>query len=458
MEFVHRPYQPNQTIAAIATPRGEGGVAMIRVSGQDAIKSVAKIFTGPLSTYQSHTAHYGTIVNLEGKSIDHVLILVMLGKRSYTGECTVEIHCHGGILIAKRVLETVLETGVRAAQAGEFTLRAYLNGKIDLLQAEAVQELICAKNEYALDVAESQLQGRLSQKIDEFQGSLTEIAAILEAWIDFPEEGLEFCTLPELSLQLQAILTKMQALSQTFHDGKILQEGVTLCLSGCPNVGKSSLMNALLDKERAIVSAIPGTTRDLIDDQLRLNGLNFRLIDTAGLRASTDVIELEGMRRSKEALEKSDIVLLVLDASLGLTKEDQTLLQQVPPNKTIVIWNKCDLPHASLPSLDFKAIVCVSAKKQQGLEQLHQQIDKLIWKTGPPAQDEILLTTLRHKEALDQAILACQQVISGLESHSSPEFLSSDMRTCLAELGTIRGFNITESILSSIFSKFCIGK
>lgn len=399
MEFVHQTYYPGETIAAIATPLGEGGVAIIRISGNQALPVAARVFSGPVHQYRSHTAHFGQVRNAQGEHLDDVLLLVMLGTRSYTGETTVEIHCHGGSLITRRVLEAVLAAGARAALPGEFTFRAFLNGKMDLAQAEAVQALIGAKNERALDAAENQLKGALSQSITEFQQRLTQIAAILEAWVDFPEEGLEFASMDEICDDLEQICQAMEKLAATFHDGKILHDGLSLCLVGCPNVGKSSLMNALLDKDRAIVSPIPGTTRDVLEDHLRLNGLHFKVSDTAGIRETKEGIEQEGIRRSKQAMQQADLVLLVLDAHCGLTSEDEQLLAIVPPIKTIVIWNKVDLPHARLPMLDFPFTVQLSAKQREGLEELHQVIDQLIWQDGPPSKEEILITNIRHQRS-----------------------------------------------------------
>lgn len=458
MEFIHKPYQPGETIAAIATPPGEGGVAIIRIAGDSALTIGAKVFTGPVHSYKSHTVHYGQVINSSNQVIDDVLLLVMKGKRSYCGEDTVEIHCHGGSLVTRKVLEVVLQAGARAAQPGEFTFKAFMNGKLDLAQAEAVQELICAKNERALDAAENQLKGSLSKKIQNFQERLFDTAAILEAWVDFPEEGLEFASMEEICQKIDSVIGDMEKLSATFHDGKILHDGIAMCLVGCPNVGKSSLMNALLDKDRAIVSPIPGTTRDILEDHMRINGLNFRLMDTAGIRLSDDLIEQEGIRRSQQAMSEADLILLVLDAGRNLEEQDLWLIEQAPQQKTIVVWNKIDLPHPQLPPLDFSHIVPVSAKNRSGLDRLHAQIDEIIWKKGPPSKEEVLITNVRHHESLIKAIEAGKRLIQGLRSGISPEFLSMDMRQCLSELGQIIGVNITENILSSIFSKFCIGK
>lgn len=458
MEFIHRPYQPGETIAALATPPGEGGVAIIRISGHEAVDIAEKVFSGPVRRYKTHTVHYGKIIDQQNTCVDTALLIPMLGLRSYTGEDTIEIHCHGGSLIAKRVLETVLKAGARAALPGEFTFKAFVNGKIDLAQAEAVQELICAKNDHALNAAEEQLQGSLSRLVTSFQTDLTHVAAILEAWVDFPEEGLEFASLEEVCQDLETAVKKMQALAQTFHDGRIIHDGIVLCLTGSPNVGKSSLMNALLDRERAIVSPIPGTTRDVLEDHLRLNGLNFKLMDTAGIRTTDEMIEQEGIRRSKEAMQQADLILLVLDASRGISDEDHWLLNQVPSTKTIVVWNKIDLAHPQLPKLDLEHVVMISAKNKVGISTLQEAIQKVIWKKGPPSREEVLITNLRHQQALLTAIESCQSVISGLKEDVSPEFISMDMRNALSSLGTIIGTNISEDILTEIFSTFCIGK
>jgi len=458
MEFVHTPYQPGETIAAVATPPGEGGVAIVRISGNNALDVASAVFSGPIRTYKTHTVHYGQILDSEKKHVDDVLIVPMLGTRSYTGEDTVEIHCHGGSLITRRVLDTVLKAGARAARPGEFTFKAFINGKIDLAQAEAVQVLIGAKNEHALNAAEEQLKGSLSQTVESLQRDLTHIAAILEAWVDFPEEGLEFARMEDLCSDLEQISQRIENLANTFHDGRIVHEGISLCLVGSPNVGKSSLMNAILDKERAIVSHIPGTTRDVLEDHVRLNGLNFKLMDTAGIRTTDEVIEQEGIRRSKEAMYKADLILLVLDASVELGEHDHWLIKEAPKDKTIVVWNKIDLPHPVLPPLPIPHVVMLSAQQKKGLDALHEMIDSVIWKKGPPSREEVLITNVRHKEALMKAIVACRQVLVGLKTDVSPEFLSMDMRQALSALGSIIGTNITEDVLSEIFSTFCIGK
>jgi tRNA modification GTPase len=454
MNFVHRPYQKGETIAAVATPPGEGGVAIVRISGDRALEVAEKVYSGPLRSYLSHTVHFGRIMK-QDEIIDEVLIVVMKNPRSYTGEDTVEIHCHGGSLVTRRVLQTILEAGARAALPGEFTFKAYMNGKLDLAQAEAVQELIAAKNDLALHAAENQLHGALSKKIESFQKELVDIAAILEAWVDFPEEGLEFASFEEVIASLESTRKKMERLSQTFHEGKIVHEGLTMCLSGAPNVGKSSLMNALLGKERAIVTAVPGTTRDLLEADLRIGGLHFRLVDTAGIRATDEIVEQEGIRRSHQALQQADLILLVLDATRGVQETDQELLKIAPPQKTLVIWNKVDLPSAyQKPESSLE----VSAKQGLGLDELREAIDQKIWRSGPPSKEEVVITNSRHHQALNQSIESIQLVIEGLQNKVSAEFVAADMRRTLLELGTIIGTDISEDILSAIFSKFCVGK
>lgn len=442
----------NQTIAAIATPPGEGGIAVIRISGKEAIPIAASIFSGPVTSYKSHTCHFGKILDGD-EAIDEALIIVMRAPRSYTGEDTVEIQCHGGSLISKRVLEVVLKAGAKAAGPGAFTHQAFMNGKLDLAQAEAVQSFIGAKNELSLKAARQQLSGKLSIHIQSLQQELLDIAAILEAWVDFPEEGLEFATKEEVIASLEGTLSKMHHLEATFHEGKKIQEGITLCLAGSPNAGKSSLMNALLGQERAIVTHIPGTTRDTLEAEMRLAGLHFHLLDTAGIRETEEIVEKEGIRRSKLAMQSADLILLMIDASHPLTD----LLSTCPPEKTLLIWNKIDLPH-TIPAVSFPHQVHISAKLGIGIEELKKSIENLVWKGTLAPKDEIVLTQARHKESLSEAAKALRTLIDGLKTDISPEFLAADMRNTLRHLGAIIGMDITEDILSAIFSKFCVGK
>ncbi len=428
----------DETIVAIATPAGMGAVAIIRLSGTQAFAIADRLFSRTLSSAPSHVAQVGTLHN-----IDKALALPFRAPKSYTGEDVVEFHCHGSNLIAQQVLQACIQAGAAAAHPGEFTLRAFLNGKLDLAQAEAVQQLISAQSAQAATHARNQLEGRLSSHIEQLQSRLFNVAAILEAWVDFPEEGIEFASLEEIASTLTAIGQEIGHLSATFAEGKKLTTAPSICLLGCPNVGKSSLLNALLGKERAIVTDIAGTTRDLIDEEMRLGDILIRVIDTAGLRTSDDVIEQEGMRRSKQAAASADAVLLVLDATRPLNATEEELLRA---ENILPVWNKADLVTA--PHL------AVSAKTGLGLETLKQL---LLERLLPTSKQELIITQARHKEALDKASAHIASVTNGLSS-LSPELLTSDMRAALQELSRIIGKEITEEILSAIFNQFCIGK
>lgn len=447
----------NRTIAGVATPPGDGGVGIIRISGPEAVSIGSKVFSKSLEPLESRVCHFGKIVSAKGEILDEVLLLIMRAPNSYTGDDVVEIQCHGGHLIVRRVLARVIEAGAKQAEAGEFTFNAYMNGKIDLAQAEAVQAMIGAKNEKALDSAMRHLEGGLSKEIAAYKQELIDIAAVLEAWVDFPDEGLEFASFDVTVDALKKIHARLEKLLGTYHDGKIASEGLHIALVGSPNVGKSSLMNSLLRKERAIVSPIPGTTRDLIEDHMSLSGLNVRLTDTAGIRTSTDLIEEEGIRRSKRVLEEADLVLFLLDASMGLTEQDREILDLIPKEKAIVIWNKIDLK-TEVPPLAFNHVVKTSALRQEGIDELKKTIDRVIWHQGPPSKEEILITSNRHREALSHASLYVQKSYNGLMTEVSPEFITFDVRQSLVHLNQIIGGDIQEDILSSIFSKFCVGK
>jgi len=444
------------TIAAIATPLGDGAISIVRLSGKNAFSIAKSIFSKEIQDAKSHTVHFGHILDDENKIIDSVLLIIMKGPHSYTGEDIIEINCHGGNIVTKKVLKRILEKGARPAEAGEFTYRAFQNKKIDLAQAEAVQELIAAQNETAMVAAQNHLEGKLSSKILEFQKKLTDIAAIIEAWVDFPEEGLEFASEEEVINSLEKTKLQMEDLSSTYENGKKIKEGIKLCLCGTPNVGKSSLLNLLLGKERAIVTKIPGTTRDILEEDLKIGPFNFHITDTAGIRKTDETIEKEGIRRSKKAIENSDIVLLLLDASKGLMLDDYDLMNSCPKEKTLLIWNKTDLKSPSV-QLEEKTYL-ISVKENTGINDLLSAINKKIWHGKMPSKKEIYLTHARHKKALDLAIDACQKTIEGLKENRSAEFVSLDMRHCLLSLASIIGTDVTEDILSSIFSQFCVGK
>ena len=367
MEYVHKA-RHHDTIGAVATPPGLGGIAIIRVSGREAIAMVNKLLTAPIDGQPSHTVCLRTLYDSTGCQLDQALLLVMRPPRSFTGEETVEIQCHGGYVVARRILETLFHEGVRPAEGGEFSLRAFLNGKIDLAQAEAVQALIGAKSDEAMRVAGDQLSGKFSEKIRSFQQKATELAALFEAGVDFPEDDLGDTTFEAAEGEVRTLASKMADLVATYHSGQMICNGVSLCILGAPNVGKSSLMNRLLGKDRAIVSPTAGTTRDLVEDDLMLNGIHCRVIDTAGIRETSETIEGEGVRRSRQAMERADIALILLDASRPDDPETLPPLQEPSKKKSILVWNKIDCVAARpLPSSPQFKRVFVNDRRRIGV-------------------------------------------------------------------------------------------
>jgi tRNA modification GTPase len=455
MNFVHKYNLTEDTIAAIATPIGDGAIAIIRISGKNTLSIVNKIFSKDIFKIKSHTATYGKIIDEKKQTIDYVLLLLMKGPKSYTGEDSVEIQCHGGRFITKAVLEVVLQAGARAAEPGEFTLRAFKNNKMDLTQAEAVQSLIQAKSLQSYKSAKELLDGTLSKKIISFQKNLIDIAAILEAWVDFPEEDLEFESFESVIFRIEKQLTEINSLIQTFDDGKKIHEGLTISLIGAPNVGKSSLMNLLLKKERAIVSKIAGTTRDTIEEECFINDYRFRLIDTAGIRETNEEIEREGIKRSLDAIKKADIIFYLLDASKEILDDELEYIHSLDLNKTIIIQNKCDLKTPS--KLEFPQVVNISILKELQINELLNMLANKINSLYVDTSD-IVLTHYRHKKALVNTTEYLNNVIRGLKNKISAEFVCFDMRCALRELASIIGTDITNDILSAIFSKFCLGK
>lgn len=448
------------TIIAISSPPGEGAISIVRISGPDALPLGAALFSRPLPP--SHTVLMGKILDKEGLPLDQVLLLVLRSPKSYTGEDTVEIFCHGGALLTRKILERGIEVGARLANPGEFSYRAYLNGKIDLVQAEAVQMAIHAKNEQALSFAEKHLLGELSQKIRSFQDTLLQALASLEAAMDFPEEDIEALQYAHIEALLSPLLFSMQKLQQTFHHGKLVELGFTLCLLGAPNVGKSSLMNAFLREERAIVTPIAGTTRDTLQETVRIGSLHCHLLDTAGIRDTTEIVEQEGIRRSFLAMEKADCILLLLDATRPLLPKERELLSLVPPHKTFLVWNKVDeaLPQESLPleCLSHRSPYLLSAKTKEGMDLLEKGIENYFYTTPPPSQEEVVLTKERHFAALSQALHSVEATLTGLHGKTPLECLALELKSALTSLSQILGIDVTEEVLTTIFQKFCLGK
>jgi tRNA modification GTPase len=452
------------TIAAIATPLGAGGLAVIRLSGRNALAIADKVFlpAGKSSTRPSaaptHTLHFGHIVR-HGARVDEVLLAVMRAPRTYTREDTVEISCHGGLLVAKLVLDTVLEQGARLAEPGEFTQRAFLHGRLDLAQAEAVADLIHARTELALAAANEQLAGRLSQRIRQLRDQLLQTLAHVEAHIDFPDEDIAPDTRAQLVSRLERGLTFLDELLRTAPEGQILRHGIRAAIIGRPNVGKSSLLNQLLGHDRAIVSPTPGTTRDTIAETANIRGLPVVFIDTAGLRESSDAVEQEGIRRSRETFARAELILHVFDASQPFTPADQSDLDEFAGKKRLVVRNKSDLPgRLELPAAVALQAVSVSCLTGAGLETLKDAIKAAVWSGEIQAEMLQVMINARHQDALRRAREAVLRSLDGLRQDLTLELVALELRIAAHAVGEIVGETATENLLDSIFRQFCIGK
>ena len=454
----------DDTIAAIATPLGEGGLAIIRVSGSRSLAIADRSFipAGKASVRPSaapsHTLHYGKVVR-NGQVIDEVVLAVTRAPRTFTREDVVEITCHGGVLAAKSVLDTVLANGARLALPGEFTKRAFLNGRIDLAQAEAVVDVIHARTELALAAANEQLAGRLSQRINRLRDELIEILAHIEAHIDFPDEDIAPDTRGQLIGRLERSFEFMDELLRTANEGQILRRGLRSAIVGRPNTGKSSLLNQLLGHDRAIVSPIPGTTRDTIEETANIRGLPVVFIDTAGLRDSHDPVELEGIRRSRQSLARAELILQVADQSEPLTAEDRQYLDEFTGRKRILVSNKCDLPsRLVLPAGFSEPVVAVSCLNGQGIEELKDAIKRLVWQGEIRADMVPVMISSRHQNALERARKAGQHTLNSLKANASLELVAVDLHAAVNAVGEIVGKTTTDDLLDTIFSQFCLGK
>ncbi len=458
----------DDTIAAIATPLGEGGLAVIRISGPQALMIADRAFT-PVgknslkpSAAPTHTIHFGKVTR-DGKTIDEVLVAVMRAPRTFTREDVVEITCHGGVLPSKLVLDTVLAGGARLAEPGEFTRRAFLNGRIDLAQAEAVVDIIHSRTDLALRAANEQLAGKLSQRINQLRDDLLKTLAHVEAYLDFPDEDIPQETQTQLLTRLEGGAAFMAELLRTADEGQILRRGIRAAIIGRPNAGKSSLLNQLLGHDRAIVSPIAGTTRDTIEETANIRGLPVVFIDTAGLREGRDEIEVEGIRRSRATLAKAELILHVLDASEPLTEADENYLTEFADKKRILVRNKTDLPvKLALPAdsrfTNHVSSVDVCCLTGAGLEALKDAIKELVW--AGEIQNEMLQVMInsRHQDALNRALAATQLTLGALRAGETLELAAMDLRIAVNAVGEIVGKTTTEDLLDLIFSQFCIGK
>jgi len=475
-------------IAAIATPVGEGGIAVIRVSGKNAIEKVNQCFKGKnLSEVDSHTVHFGKIINKKENVVDEVLATVFHSPKSYTGEDTVEISCHGGVLVTQAVLETVLTQGVRSAEPGEFTQRAFLNGKLELSQAEAVADLIHAKSIKAVDAAHQQLEGQLGKHIKKFRQQIIDATAMVELELDFSEEDVEFANKEQLRELLVEVDEEIGSLLDTYETGRLVKDGVKTVFIGRPNAGKSTLLNTLVGTERAIVTDIAGTTRDTIDADWSYDGLLFKLIDTAGLRETEDVIEAEGVKRSQKAFEQADLVVYLKDLSQPIDPDEREEIAsfQKRASKTpfLLVGNKLDkstpesaeaIPNRrgfSSPQNDknndergttkdqrLHYDLKISALEGENIQPLKEKMKQRALENKDYDTSSLLVTSSRHRDSLQKARENVQRAIQALDSGMTGDLLAIDLRAALKELGTITGEITTEDLLDSIFSRFCIGK
>ena len=453
------------TIAAIATAMSSSGIGIVRISGEEAVLVADRIFEmknhKKLSEMPTHTIHYGHIHD-EDEVIDEVMVLLMRGPKSYTREDTVEIDCHGGVYVMKRILETVIRHGARPAEPGEFTKRAFLNGRIDLSQAESVIDVIYSKNDFALKSSLSQLSGSVSEKIRDIRGTVLHEIAFIESALDDPEH-ISLEGYPEqLSEIVSGVADKIEKLLANSDNGKMLKEGISTVIVGKPNAGKSSLLNTLVGEEKAIVTDIAGTTRDVLEEQINLNGVLLNVIDTAGIRDTEDVVEKIGVERAKKYLKDADLVIYVVDTSTALDENDAEIMELLRDRHTIVLLNKSDLKQITTVEevrkhLD-KTMIPISAKEQTGIDALEKEIKEMFFSGKVTFNDEVYITNIRQKAALQEALRSLKLVQQSIEDDMPEDFYSIDLMNAYEELGTIIGEAVEDDLVNEIFSKFCMGK
>lgn len=455
------------TIAAIATAMSPSGIGIVRLSGAEAFDIADKVYRAGknskkrLSDQESHTIHYGFIFDGD-EMIDEVLVMLMRGPRSYTGEDTVEIDCHGGVYAVKRVLETVLSNGARPAEPGEYTKRAFLNGRIGLSQAEAVMDVISAKSEYALKSSLSQLKGSVQEKIKSIREKIIYHIAYIESALDDPEHISLDGYPEELDMTAAELEDKVKHLLATADEGKMIQEGIKTVIVGKPNAGKSSLLNLLVGEEKAIVTNIAGTTRDVLEETVILQGIALRILDTAGIRNARDAVEKIGVDRAKAHVKDADLILYVVDSSQPLDDNDREIIELIRDKKAIVLLNKSDLEPALntdlLEKLTGKCVISISAKEETGIGQLEQQMKDMFFHGELVFNDEVYITNVRHKQALQEALLSLQMVRRSINDGMPEDFFSIDLMNAYEALGGITGESVGEDLVNEIFSKFCTGK
>jgi len=453
------------TIAAIATSIGEGGISIIRVSGDKAIDIVDSIFIGKnnrkLHDLKTYTMRYGHVINKKGIKLDEVIISYMKGPKSFTAEDIIEINCHGGVVGTNRILQEVIRAGARMAEPGEFTKRAFLNGRIDLSQAEAVLDIIRAKTELSMKSALMQSEGSISKEIKSIRNKLLSVIAHIEVTVDYPEEDIEEVTAGEVGEDVALIINEIDSLLSTADEGKILREGLSTVIVGKPNVGKSSLLNALVKEKRAIVTDVPGTTRDAIEEYISIEGIPVKIVDTAGIRQTDDVVEKIGVETSKQKIDEADLVILILDWSNKLSQEDREIINYIKEKKYIVLLNKSDLGGKieieELQSLKSKYITKISVKTGEGLNKVKEYIKDLFF-NGEIKTEGVFVTNNRHKESLIRAKENLESSLNAIEYTSAIDLASIDIRNAWLNLGEITGEALEEDIIHKIFSEFCLGK
>jgi len=459
-------YDLTDTIAAIGTCVGESGIGIVRISGKEALAIADKIFLSKdgkkPSSFKTYTTHYGWIVeNTQSHIIDEVILTVMRAPKSYTKEDIVEINCHGGIVALRRILELVLANGCRLATPGEFTRRAFLNGRIDLTQAEAVLDIIKAKTDAALKVGAEQLRGSFSDSINRARDLLLDVLSLIEANIDFPEEEINGVNLKKVTQQISHLHEELNEILRTSQRGRILREGINAVICGKPNVGKSSLLNALLKQERSIVTPIAGTTRDTIEEIIDIKGIPMRITDTAGILEPRDLIEKKAIQRSRRCIESAELVLLLFDGSQRLNKDDAILIRKLKAKKVIALINKIDLKQKINQDeirKKFTTVIEISAKKVKNINLLEEAIANLIYQGKLGTAEPILVSNLRHIEALRQAQKLIAEALNSLDNKLSLEFIAQGLKDALGCLDDILGKRFCEDLLDRIFSEFCIGK
>lgn len=458
-----------ETIAAIASAMTNSGIGIIRISGEDAFDVIDKIYRSQkgnklLSQCKSHTIHYGHIYD-EDEIIDEVMVLLMRAPNSYTREDTVEIDCHGGTLVMRRILEVVLKNGARPAEPGEFTKRAFLNGRIDLSQAESVMDVISSKNDFALKSSMQQLNGALTEKIKEIRGKIIHEIAFIESALDDPEHISIDGYGENLLIVIEELMQKMNQMIASSENGSLLKEGINTVIVGKPNAGKSSLLNALVGRERAIVTDIAGTTRDVLEEQINLNGITLNIMDTAGIRSTEDVVEKIGVDKALSLVDKADFIIYVVDTSTALDENDEKIIDAIRKKKAIILLNKSDLTQVTgedeikekLSGADHK-MIAISAKENLGIDVLEETITEMFFHGTISFNDEVYITNIRHKNALIQAVESLKLVKQSVENGMPEDFYSIDLMNAYEELGTIIGEAVEDDLVNEIFSKFCMGK